>query len=85
MIRVAVAGAGVWGMNHVRTMNQVRSTRLAMVCDAVAETRNKVRVDFPGVRVGVDVMEAIASSEVDAIVLATPAKLHAEQARALAP
>jgi predicted dehydrogenase len=82
MIRVAVVGAGAWGMNHVRTMSQVEGARLAMVCDTVAGTREKVRASFPGVCVGSDVREAIASSEVDAIVLATPAKLHAEQALA---
>ena len=82
MIRVAVVGAGAWGMNHVRTMNQVRGARLVMVCDAVADTREKVRAGFPGIRVEQDVAEALASPDVDAVVLATPAKMHAEQARA---
>jgi predicted dehydrogenase len=81
MVRVAVVGAGAWGINHVRSLSRTKGAELVMVCDAAEAARERARALAPRARLGSDLGEALAASDVDAVVLATPAKDHAEQAR----
>jgi predicted dehydrogenase len=81
MVRVAVVGAGAWGINHVRAMSRTRGAELVMVADASATARDHALAIAPGVRLAGDFSQVVAAPDVDAVVLATPAKQHAEQAR----
>jgi predicted dehydrogenase len=83
MIRVAVVGAGAWGINHVRAMSRAKDAELVLVCDGSEAARARAAALAPGARLGQDLEEALAASDVDAVVLATPAKDHAGQARAV--
>ncbi len=83
MVRVAVVGAGAWGMNHVRAMSRAKDADLVMVCDSSEGARARAATLAPRARLGHGFEEALAAADVDAVVLATPAKDHAEQARAL--
>jgi predicted dehydrogenase len=81
MIRVAVVGAGAWGINHVRAFSRTGGAELVMVADASAAARDRALAIAPGVRLAGDFGQVLTAPEVDAVVLATPAKHHAEQAR----
>jgi predicted dehydrogenase len=81
MVRIAVIGAGAWGINHVRAFSRSKGAALTMVCDASESSRERAHVLAPQARLGKDLAEALAAPDVDAIVLATPAKHHAEHAR----
>jgi predicted dehydrogenase len=81
MVRIAVVGAGAWGINHVRAMSRCQGAELVMVCDGAQVARERAHVIAPSARVEGDLNAALTASDVDAIVLATPAKDHAEQAR----
>jgi len=81
MVRVAVVGAGVWGINHVRAMSRTPGAELVMVADASHTARERVQSIAPAVELAGDLGQVLAAPHVDAVVLATPAKLHAEQAR----
>jgi predicted dehydrogenase len=81
MVRIAVVGAGAWGINHVRAMSRCQGAELVMVCDGAQVARERAHAIAPSARVEGDFAAALAASDVDAIVLATPAKDHAEQAR----
>lgn len=81
MVNVAVVGAGAWGINHVRAMSRAKDARLVLVCDGSEAARARAAAIAPEARLGQDLDEALAAPDVDAIVLATPAKYHAEQAR----
>ena len=81
MVRIAVVGAGAWGINHVRAMSRTAGAELVMVCDGSAQARDRAHAIAPSARLGNDLAEALAAADVDAVVLATPAKDHAEQAR----
>ena len=81
MVRVAVVGAGAWGINHVRAMSRTAGAELVLVCDASSQARDRARAIAPRARLGADLAEALAAADVDAVVLATPAKHHAAQAR----
>ena len=81
MVRVAVVGAGAWGINHVRAMSRAKGAELVMVCDSCEAARTRAAGIAPEARLGQDLADALAAADVDAVVLATPAKDHAEQAR----
>jgi predicted dehydrogenase len=81
MVRIAVVGAGAWGINHVRAMSRTQGAELVMVCDGSASARDRSQAIAPRARLAGDLAQALVAGDVDAVVLATPAKDHAEQAR----
>lgn len=81
MVRVAVIGAGAWGINHVRAMSRTKGAELVMVCDSSAAACERAAALAPKARMTADFLQVLSDPEVDAVVLATPAKEHATQAR----
>jgi predicted dehydrogenase len=81
MVRVAVIGAGAWGINHVRAFARTKGAALTMVCDGSESSRERAKALAPQARLGKDLADALEAPDVDAIVLATPAKHHADHAR----
>jgi predicted dehydrogenase len=81
MVRVAVVGAGAWGINHVRAFARAPGAELVMVCDISASACERAQAIAPHVRLTGDLGQVLAAADVDAVVLATPAKEHSEQAR----
>ena len=77
---VAVLGSGMWGQNHVRVWNELGLLRV--VCDPDVAALDRVRERFPDVEVGSDPNEVFARSDIDAVVIATPAATHAAVALA---
>ncbi|MFM2129558.1 MAG: hypothetical protein RL477_1104 [Pseudomonadota bacterium] len=75
--RIAVAGCGAWGRNHVRTMQALGA--LAAVCDA-SETAAAAASTAAGVpaRAWRDVL---ADPAIDGVVIAAPDALHAAMGR----
>jgi predicted dehydrogenase len=82
MVRVAVVGAGAWGTNHVRAMSRTEGAELVMVCDPAAAACERALALAPKARATPDFAQVLSAADVDAVVLATPAKEHAQQARA---
>jgi len=83
MIRVAVVGAGAWGINHVRTFARIPTAELVMVCDSSPACLERAKRFAPTARLESNLAAALEASDVDAVVLATPAVKHADQARAV--
>ena len=77
MIRVAVAGCGVMGRNHLRVLSDLRETELAAVSDqdsnAMAAASEKYGV--PGF---LSWREMLAEEQLDALVVAVPTRSHCE-------
>lgn len=82
MVRVAVIGAGAWGINHVRTFARLRECELVLVCERDEARRRRAAAIAPGARLGARLSDALEADDVDAVVLATPAAHHADHARA---
>lgn len=78
-MRVAIAGAGYWGINLVRTFAQERRAELAWVCDPRAPALERARALAPSART-TSSYEQVLASDVDAVVIATPAVMHADMA-----
>jgi predicted dehydrogenase len=80
MVRVAVAGAGYWGINHVRAFS--RLSELVALCDPDPAALERAARLAPGARRYTALDDVLADRDVQAIVLATPAVAHAAQAMA---
>jgi len=75
--RVALFGHGYWGPNLARNLH-LRLGRAWVACvDPDPQRRAEVAHRYPWVRVLADPAEALADPEVDAVVVATPARTHA--------
>lgn len=81
-VRVAVVGAGSWGVNHVRSFARLPGCELVAVCDPDAKNRSRAKGLAPGARLHERYEELLETDGIDAVVLATPAVLHADQALA---
>lgn len=81
MIRVAVAGFGYWGPNLVRNFNQNADSRLVACCDLSADRRKAIADLYSDVRLTDNYDDLLNADDVDAIVVATPARTHFAMAK----
>lgn len=77
-VRIGVLGAGAWGKNHVRTIAAMGEAELSGVADVNAGVRDKLARQYPATLITDDPAKVIEGS--DAIIVATPARTHAELA-----
>jgi predicted dehydrogenase len=82
LIRVAVAGAGQWGRNHVRVLASLPGARLTWVVDPDAQRRAVAARVAPDARLARDIGEALGDEHLDAVVIASPGPTHGAIARA---
>lgn len=79
-IRVAVIGLNGRGKNHLSSLAALKGVRLVALCDpdsAVLERAKRLReVETASVKTYADMRELFASSEVDAVTIATPNHWH---------
>lgn len=78
MVRVACVGAGAWGKNLIRNFASLGV--LHAVCDPDADARGRIAKHHPGVETTDSFDRILSDRDVDAVVLATPAKTHADMA-----
>jgi UDP-2-acetamido-3-amino-2,3-dideoxy-glucuronate N-acetyltransferase len=71
---IAVAGAGPWGKNLVRNFSELGA--LAWVIDSDPARRAQMAADYPGVKVGERLEEALSDDAVRGVAIATPAITH---------
>ncbi len=81
MVGVGVVGAGYWGPKHARNFAELPGSRLAMVADPDESRLAVMRERHGGLRTSTHYHEMLASSEVDAVVVATPASTHVRLVR----
>lgn len=75
-IRVAVIGAGHWGPNLIRNFDAPPASQVRVVVDRDTARLAQVRLRFPHVETAESPQAALASSDVDAVVVATPTSTH---------
>jgi 2-hydroxy-4-carboxymuconate semialdehyde hemiacetal dehydrogenase len=79
MTRVALAGAGAFGAKHMDAMGHIGDVEVVAVVGRELD-RTRVFADGYGVPFATtDLADVLAMDDVDAVVLATPTALHAEQ------
>jgi UDP-2-acetamido-3-amino-2,3-dideoxy-glucuronate N-acetyltransferase len=72
--RIAVIGTGYWGKNLVRNFHQLGA--LGALCDNSPLAEANMREKYPDVPYFRDYSQVLANSNIDAVVLATPAATH---------
>jgi predicted dehydrogenase len=75
LIRVGVVGLGYWGPNLVRVFNESGRSVVAGIADLRPERCAALSARYPGAEIFPSV-EALITSEVDAVVIATPLRDH---------
>jgi 2-hydroxy-4-carboxymuconate semialdehyde hemiacetal dehydrogenase len=78
-INVALAGAGAFGIKHLDAMSQIDDVRVISVVGRTLEPTREVAEKYGIEHVTTELAESLALDEVDAVVLATPTQMHAEQ------
>jgi 2-hydroxy-4-carboxymuconate semialdehyde hemiacetal dehydrogenase len=78
-IDVALAGAGAFGVKHLDAMQQIDDVRIVSLVGREFEPTRSVAEQYGIDHVTTDLSEALALPGLDAVVLATPTQMHAEQ------
>lgn len=79
---VAILGCGYWGINYVRTFNEIPQSRVVAVCDQRPERLQEVGRRFPDAGLTTKLEEALKMDGVDAAIICTEATSHYDVARA---
>ena len=77
--KIACIGAGYWGRNLVRNLNELGV--LSSVCEIDPQTRAHLKSQYPNVTFTDAVEEVLADPEIRGVTIATPAVRHAELVR----
>ena len=75
MVKVGIVGLGYWGPKLARNFHELPGAQLAWVCDLTQERLDHVAGLYPEARTTRDYGELL-SSNVDAVVIATPVSTH---------
>lgn len=81
MIRVALIGLGKMGISHLGIIRPHPEVELVAVCDTIKYVLD-VLGKYTGVKTYADYRTLLASEQLDAVVVATPSRFHAEIVRA---
>ncbi|TXS20275.1 gfo/Idh/MocA family oxidoreductase [Streptomyces sp. ms191] len=78
-LRVALAGGGAFGAKHAAALRRIEGVEVAAVVSGSLESARKFAAEQGVGRAVASLDEVLAMDDVDAVVLATPTPLHAEQ------
>jgi len=81
-IRVALAGAGAFGIKHLEGMRNIDGIEVVSLVGRELEKTREVARRFEVGHVTTDLADSLALKEVDAVILCTPTQMHAAQALA---
>lgn len=77
-IGIALIGCGAWGKNHLRVWSEMGHLRV--VCDTDPGRLESIMAQYPDVELYTDMDTILRRSDIQAVVIATPAPSHASLA-----
>ena len=80
-INLAVVGSGYWGPNLIRNIAGLPDATLHTICDVNPKALQSAAERYPGVTTTPNFADVLADANIQGVVLATPAHLHAEMGR----
>ena len=78
-IKVALAGAGAFGIKHLDGIKNIDGVEVVALIGRRLEPTQEVATKYNIPHVFTDLNDALALPEVDAVILCTPTQMHAEQ------
>jgi 2-hydroxy-4-carboxymuconate semialdehyde hemiacetal dehydrogenase len=82
MIKVALAGAGAFGVKHLDGIKNIDGVEVISLVGRELDATRQVATEYGIPHVSTDLADSLAIGEVDAVILCTPTQLHAAQASA---
>jgi 2-hydroxy-4-carboxymuconate semialdehyde hemiacetal dehydrogenase len=82
-MRIALAGAGAFGIKHLDGLQNVPGVTITSIVSRSLEQAREVADKYGAVHATTDLDEVLARDDVDAVILATPTQMHADQAIAV--
>ena len=79
VLRVAVVGAGIYGIHHLDAYTQNKRVKLVAVCDLSEKIRESIEENYH-VKTYSDVIEMLENEKLDAVSIATPDAYHLQPA-----
>ena len=81
MVTIAQIGCGYWGPNLLRNFNSIDKCNLKYLIDTSDERRRFVKDKFPGILTEKSIQRILEDTDINAVVIATPAGSHYKQAK----
>jgi 2-hydroxy-4-carboxymuconate semialdehyde hemiacetal dehydrogenase len=81
-IKVALAGAGAFGIKHLDAIKNIDGVEVVSLISRDLAKTKEVAAKYAIPHVTTDLADSLALKEVDAVILCTPTQMHAEQALA---
>ncbi len=78
-IKVALAGAGAFGVKHLEGMRNINGVEVVSLVGRELDKTKAVADKFSIKHVTTELADSLAMEEVDAVILCTPTQMHAEQ------
>ncbi len=78
-IKVALAGAGAFGIKHIDGMQNIPGVQVVSLIGRELEKTQEVAAKYGIGHVTTQLEDSLALQEVDAVILCTPTQMHAEQ------
>lgn len=79
IIRVALAGAGAFGIKHLDGIKNIDGVQVVSLVSRDLEQTKAVAAKYGIAHVSTDLADSLALPEVDAVILCTPTQMHAMQ------
>ena len=80
MIKVALAGAGAFGIKHLDGIKLIDGVKVVSLVSRDLEKTKEVASRYGIAHVSTNLADSLALKEVDAVILCTPTQMHAAQA-----
>ncbi len=81
-LRIGVVGCGYWGPNLIRNFRALPGCELRKVCDISQDRLNHIKSVYPEVELETDFQRMVEDPQLDALAIATSARLHFPMAKA---
>ena len=78
-IKVALAGAGAFGIKHLDGIKNIDGVEVVSLISRDIDKTKEIAAQYGIGHVTTDLAESLALKEVDAVILCTPTQMHAEQ------
>ena len=78
-IKVALAGAGAFGIKHLDGIKNIDGVEVVSLISRDIEKTREVAAKYGIAHVTTDLSESLALKDVDAVILCTPTQMHADQ------